>query len=182
MSATVEIPGLHVDTDGALDLRRISGITDAFDQYRIIIDYSAAAPYFKPPSMLEVDQEQEYAIVIGQIADRNVLLVAGVVGESQRAVIENSEEACRPAPVLDMRPAFSAGASDEEAGRRGNECFQILGQPIIRGFFVLDAAPVLMRAIACLRIFHRGREGQPRKCTAHLGFSVHNDSSVVDCP
>ena len=47
-----------------------------------------------------IHQEQEGLVVLGKVSGRDVLPVAGVVGERQRALVDRPDEAFRAAAVL----------------------------------------------------------------------------------
>jgi hypothetical protein len=71
-----------------------------------------AAPQLDALAAREIDQEQIGAVVLGQVSKCDVLPVAAIVGEAERALVDNLDEAFRPAAMLDVRRAI---------GRRGAE-------------------------------------------------------------
>ena len=62
-----------------------------------------------------VHQEQERPVVLRQVAERDVLAVAAVIGKAERPLVDRAEEALRPAAVLGVR--LSGGAGGREIGR-----------------------------------------------------------------
>src|SRR5262249_28605087 len=71
------------------------------EQCRIVLDDAGTAPDLYPPPLGIVHQEEEGAVVAGEVAGGDVLPVAAVVGEGQRLVVEHVDEALRPAAMLD---------------------------------------------------------------------------------
>lgn len=155
MLAAIQVPGLHPDPDDALGPGRITRVGNALKQRRIIIYDHTATPHLQASAALVVDEEQQHTVVLGQIADGDVLPVAGIVRESERPIIQHLEKARRPPAMLHMRPAIAAGRGDEETIGGSDERHKIVVQPIVRRFPSLDAQTVLTCAIARLRRLDR---------------------------
>ena len=79
-----------------------------------------------PAARGEVEQEQIGAIVLGEVADGDVLAVTGVIGEAERPVVEHLDESLRAAAVLNVGRAGGRDGCQErgvetcdEAGKLG---------------------------------------------------------------
>ena len=64
--------------------------------------------------------------VFGQVALRDVLPVAAVIGERQRGLVQNLDEALRPAAMLDVGLAVRAGGREIQAVGLGEERRELL--------------------------------------------------------
>lgn len=172
MLVAVEVPGLDIDADDALDLRRIIRIADLPKKRRVVIDDAGAAPDFQPPAAFVVDDEQQNPIVFRQIPDRDVLLVAGKIGEGQRAIVEHLEKARRSAAVLDVRPAIAARGADEETVGGADIGGKIVVETITRRFSVFSSLAQLAAAVVRLRRFDGRRERQLGECAGHQALPL----------
>ena len=105
MLGAIDVPGVDAKQDGALGPRPVSGVGQPGEQLRIVLDHARATPDFDAAAVGEIEQEQKSAVVLRKIAQRDVLPVAGVVGEAERPVVEHLDEALRPAAVLDVGSA-----------------------------------------------------------------------------
>src|SRR5262245_37741334 len=92
-----------------------------------------------------VHQDQRRAIVAGQIANADVLTIAAIVGESQRLLIHDLEEAARTAPMLDVGPTRLRNRRHVEAVAIGNERRFVLSE-MIELAVPLEVLPDAIRA------------------------------------
>jgi len=88
MLSAIEVPSLHHDPNDSLDFAGVIRIAHALKQCRTIIDDRCTPPNFQTPAAFVTDQKQKNAIVFRKITDRDVLHIAGVIGEGKRAIIE----------------------------------------------------------------------------------------------
>jgi hypothetical protein len=66
----IEIPRQEIDTNDTFDPGGISGIAHPFDQGWIAVEHRTATPKLQATAALIIDQEEQDAIVLGQISDR----------------------------------------------------------------------------------------------------------------
>ena len=68
-----------------------------------------------------VHEEQSHAIIIGKIAQRDILPIAAEIGKAQCLLIENPNKARRAAAMLDVGPARFADGRQINAVTSGDE-------------------------------------------------------------
>jgi hypothetical protein len=96
--------------------------------------------------------------IFREIALRDVLPVAAVIGEGQRGLVQNFHKTFRAAAMLDIGLAVGAGGCEIEAVGLRQECRQILidlGAPAATFF---DMRVAVARSLAGLDFLHRGGE------------------------
>src|SRR6266540_7443549 len=77
--------------------------------------YSCAAPELEPACLRIIHQKQKRTLVLGEVANADVLLVAGIVGEGHGALVEHFQESAVPSAVLDVR--LTVGGRCRKIGR-----------------------------------------------------------------
>ncbi len=102
-----------------------------------------------------IHQEERDAVVGGEVAGGDVLLVAGEVGEGEGAAVEDMQEAGGAAAVLNVRPAVFGDGTEIEAVAGGDElllevaeCFVARtegGKALVLGAGVM----LLLQALGC---------------------------------
>jgi len=92
----------------------VAGIREANKEVRLARN-SCAAPQLEPPRVCIVHKEQKRALVLGKVADADVLLVADIFGKSNGAFIQHFQETRGPSAVLDV--GLAIGARGGEIGR-----------------------------------------------------------------
>jgi hypothetical protein len=93
------------------------------------------------------------------------LPVALEIDEAEAALVENTEEARRPAAVLDIGLAVPARRGEKEAVARGDEGREIRRDPVAAGIDGLEIAVAGAGAEAALGLLDRrgeGEAGEPR--------------------
>jgi hypothetical protein len=90
------------------------------------------------------------AIVGCEVADADILTVAAKVGNRQRPVVENADEAGRPATVLDVGPAALRYGRHVEAVALGDERLFCFGKAV-RGPVAFETAPIFAAPVRFLR-------------------------------
>ena len=85
-------------------------------QAAIVLDQLSFAPDFHPLPLRMVDREEDGLGVLREIAEGDVLLVAGIVGESEGVPVEGMNEPLRPAAMLHIGPAGFRSGGDEDRG------------------------------------------------------------------
>src|ERR1700722_1660810 len=110
----IEIPGNHINADGALDLCWVIRILDAIEKRRVIVDHDAMSPDFQASTAFIIDQEKDNTVIFHEIAGRDVLFVSSIIGESECVVVEYFEKARRSAAMLHVRPSLAVGGADEK--------------------------------------------------------------------
>src|SRR5262245_40539985 len=113
MGGAVNVPGFDREQDNAFGKRLIALVEKALDQSRVIFDHAGLAPDLDALTSRGVEQEQKGAVVLGQIGERDVLPVAAIIGKAERFVVDDLDEAFRPAAVLNIRRAVSSGRGDK---------------------------------------------------------------------
>lgn len=124
----------------------------------VVLDHACLAPDLHPAAMGIVHHEDVGLGILGEIALRQVLLVAGIVGKSERLLVQHFQKALRTTAVLDIGLAIRRGSGEIEAvglGEEGLEVFIDLGAPAA----LLDPAISLSRTLARLDRLHRGGKG-----------------------
>src|SRR4030081_3117336 len=129
-----------------------------------------------------VHQENVGLGVFGKIALRDVLAVAAVIGERQRVVVQNLDEAFWPAAMLDIGLSVCGGGCQKHAvlsRQKRGELIVDFGAPAA---VLLDAGIGAARSLACLNsldgrgerqdagksvnVWHRGIPWKPRRRNA----------------
>ena len=110
----IDVPGLEREHDRALRPRPVGRVDQPLHQLRIVLDHPRAAPQLHPLLGGEVQDEDVRLVVLLEMTERDVLAIAGEVGEGQRLGADRLQEARRPAAMLDIGPAVGAGRGEEE--------------------------------------------------------------------
>ena len=74
-----------------------------------------------------MQDEDVGAVVFLEMAQGDVLPVAGEVGEGEHVAADRLQEACRSAAMLDIRSAVGAGRGKEEGVDGGQELPEVVG-------------------------------------------------------
>ena len=159
--------------NAALDACVVGLVAQARDRLRLAlqIDDPRTAEDLQAPPVGIVDQEQRDAVVGHQIADRHVLAVAAVIGEAERAVVEQLEKAGRSAAVLDVGPAgFRNGCHVEAVARRDERALAFAETVLRRRIWLFEALIRAARALPLLHGLDGRREHQFREAVRHRCF------------
>jgi hypothetical protein len=126
------IPGGNRKQDHLLGARFVTIWHQLRDQPNITLDDASLALYLDALAIGIVDQEQMRLGAVGKIALRNVLPVAGEIGESDRLIIHHSQESGRPTAVLDIGLAVCVDGREKDADLCRDEAGKVvrdLGSP-----------------------------------------------------
>src|ERR1700722_10450216 len=118
------------------------------------------------PAVGIVHQDQRGAVICRKIAGADVLAIAAEVGDRQRLLVEDADEAGRPAAVLDIGPAALRDGRHIEAVAFGDERDFGWSEPI-EGAVAVETRPEFAAAIGLLRGAHAGRRGDIEKSIRH---------------
>ena len=99
-------------------------------RHRIVFHHARASPDLDPPPRGEIEQEQIGAVVVGKIADGDVLPVAGIIGNAQRPLVEHLDEALGAAAMLDIGRAGCGDRGQERGVEAGDEGRELRGNPV----------------------------------------------------
>src|SRR5215471_1105470 len=127
VTRAVDVPGGHVEEDDPLGPPFRFWRQKPLDERRVVLDHTRATPDLDPALPRVVHEEQEGAIVLRQIAERDVLPVASEVDEAERLVVEDAEKSRGAAAMLDIRLPIRAGGSKIETVTLGQEGRQLGG-------------------------------------------------------
>src|SRR6185437_16021963 len=123
----IDVPRFEREHDGALWLRLVGRIDQPLHQLEIAFDHARAAPQLHALPGGEMQDEDLGAVVLLEMAERDVLAVAEKVGEGERMAADRLEEAGRPAAMLDIGPPVGARGREEEGVDDRQELPQIVG-------------------------------------------------------
>ena len=116
--------------------------------------------------MLVVHEEEHGTRVLGQIAGGDVLPVAGEIGEGERRLVNDAQEAGRSAAMLDVRlPVLARGRKVERPHARDELCEDSIDLRVPAAILV-ETRIGGARAATLLNGLHRGREGDV--CRGHV--------------
>ena len=121
----VGVPGLDLEQDHLLGARLVALGPEAREQRGIVLHHAGAAPQLHAPALRVVHDEDEGLGVLGQVAGGDVLAVALEVGEAQRVLVEDAQEARRAAAMLHVGLAVGAGGGEIERAHLGQEAGEI---------------------------------------------------------
>ena len=94
--------------------------------FRVVtFDNAPATPQFNAHEIGVVHQEDERPRIFGEVAERDVLAVAPVVGEAQRLAVQDFEESSWAAAMLDVGLAIRARRAEIERPHVGDEMRQL---------------------------------------------------------
>src|SRR3954468_2109423 len=105
----VGVPRLEREHDRALRPCPVGRGAQPLHQLRVALDDAGATPQLHALLGGEVQDEDVRPVVLLEMPERDVLAVAGVVGEGQRVRADRLQEARRPASMLDVGPAVGTG-------------------------------------------------------------------------
>ena len=120
----------------------VSRRQQALDEIGVVLHHLGRAPDLDAAAVGVVDQEQEGAAVLLQIAERDVLPVAAQIGKAQRPLVQDLEEALRAAAVLDVGLSLAIGRGHKDACLGSDEGGEV------RRHGRLPAAALLHAAVA----------------------------------
>ena len=163
----VHVPRLHLEDDRPLDLAGIAGVSQGLDQPGIPLDHPSRAPDLDPPPLGVVHQEEERPRVLREVAQRDVLAVAAEVGEGERPLVQDLQEAGRAAPVLDVRLALGVRRPEVEHVEAGEERLQLRRDGRLPAGAPLHAGVGGTGALLHLDGLHGGREGHVAGIPSH---------------
>src|ERR1700733_2057296 len=89
-----------------------------------------AAQNLQPHLRCIIHQEQRHAVVVPEIADADVLLVAPQIGEAQRLIVDDAQKTLLPAAILDIWPSRLAHRGPIKAVARGDKLLLARPQPV----------------------------------------------------
>src|SRR6476646_12250385 len=127
MLRAIPVPCQHGKYDRVLYPARARGGHQARNELGVV-RHLGSTPQFEPARIGVVHQKQKRALVLGEMTYADELLVAGVVQERQRMVIEYLEKARWTAAVLHIR--LTIGTRRCQIGRvaLGDERHHIRGK------------------------------------------------------
>src|SRR5579872_7404819 len=108
--------------------------------------------------MRPIHQEHMHAVVLGEVADAEVLPVAREVREGEGALVEYAEESRRAAAMLHIGPALAARCGHEEAVAFADIADELGRERVARGRMVFQSLRIGARAVPALRLLDGGRE------------------------
>src|SRR5260221_1056148 len=152
--AAVAVPGFEREHDRAPRLGLVGRVDQPLHQLDIALDRPRAAPQLHALLGGEVGDEDVRAVVLLEMTERDVLPVAGEIGEGQRLRADGLEESRRAAAMLDIGPSVGARGRQEEGVDDCEEGAQIVGD-LPCPLAVLECRP---RSEARLLRLDRGRE------------------------
>src|SRR5262249_31751587 len=159
MLRAIGVPGVNGEQDHLLGTRLVALWHQPRDQIRVAFDDPRLAPDLYAGTLRVVDQEQVGFGIVGEIALRNVLPVAGEIDEGDRLVVEHTQETRWPATVLDIGLSVRAGGGEKDTRLRRDEDAQIGCDPGLPRAVLLHPPIGPARAFAGLHRFDRCREG-----------------------
>src|SRR5262245_23830358 len=113
MLRAVFVPGKKANDDGALHLAPISRHGQLGQYLRSLVD-GCGAPDLDTAPRGVVDEKDMHTIVLGEIAECDVLPIAGKISERQRRVIEYPQKSRRAAAMLNVGLTVGARCRQEE--------------------------------------------------------------------
>ena len=85
----IHVPRIDREQNRPLDLAGVRRVAELRLQRRIAFDPPDGAPYFHPPTVRVVHQEEERLWILGQVAQGDVLAVAAEVAEPHGVVVKH---------------------------------------------------------------------------------------------
>src|SRR5262245_197609 len=163
---TARCPGLELVQDRGLGARSIVVRKQTRDQLRVVLDHAGSAPDLHPSAILVVHEEEHGARVLGEIAGADILPVAGEIGESERRLVDDAQEARRSAAVLDVRLAVLARGRQVERPEARHELGENGVDLRLPASILLETRIGAARPAALLNGLYRRREGDV--CGGHV--------------
>jgi len=168
---TVPIKPLYMDEDDPLDDVRLVLSAEGFEECRrffiVLVDLDSSEN-FETGLVGVVHEEEGYAIVMLEVAEADVLLVAAEVREANQGRVDHMNEAFGTAAVLHIWPAGLADGRHVEAIAAEEEVLLCRAEDVVtlrRGFFhVLVLTPA---AVFLLVFFDARSESQFLEATTH---------------
>ena len=91
----------------------------------VVFHDARLAPDLDAPAVRVVDQKEIGLGIVGKIALRDELPVAGEVGEGDGLLVEHAEEPGRPAAMLDVGLAVAVRGGEKDARLRFDESLKV---------------------------------------------------------
>ena len=121
----VGVPGLDLEQDDLLGAGFVALGPEAGKQRRIVGHDTRAAPQLDAAALRVVHHEDVGAWIVGEVAGGDVLPVALVVGESQRVLVDDAQEARRAAAMLHVGLALGVGGGEIERTHLAQEAREV---------------------------------------------------------
>ena len=164
------IPVECVETEHECAFRpaAIAGRRDRLRQLRIIGEALrlGMGENLQPPAVRVIHQDQRDARIGGEIAEADILPIAGEIRERQRPVVDHAQEAARAAAMLDVRPAGLRDARHVEAVAFGDKGHLVVGEAVERAV-AFEILPQMRAGILRLRRLDAGRDRDVQKSVRH---------------
>ena len=164
----VPVERLQMQHEGAFDFRLIAGQRQLRCQRRVRgeIPHLHVCQDLQSRAVRVINHDQGDAIIGGHVAEADILQIAAKIRERQRLVVEDFDEARRPAAVLHIRPAALGDRSHVEAVARFDERHLVLGETV-EGPVAFEILPHLAGAIGRLRRLHARRGDNVEEFVGH---------------
>ena len=91
------------------------------------------SPNLYATSVCIIDQKQVGLGIVGEVALRDILPIAGKIDKADRPIVEHPQEAGRPAAVLDVRLSLRAGGGEKDTRLRADEGRKVRSDPGLPG-------------------------------------------------
>ena len=159
MLRAIGVPGRDLEQDHLLGPRLVALRHQRSHQRRIVLDDARLAPDLDPAAMRIIHDEDVRLGVFRQIALRDELPVAAVIGERQRVLVQHFDKALRAAAMLDVGLPVGVGGREIKAVGLRQERREVvvdLGAPAA---VFLDMGVAVARSLAGLDRLHRRGEG-----------------------
>src|SRR5262245_38618666 len=137
-----------------LDEGPIAWVLEARKELRFARYHPCAAPQLETPCRSIVHKEQKRALVLGEIADADVLLVARVIGKGDGVLIEHFQEPNEPSAVLDVGLTVGARSRKINGVSLANESNNLRGKLVRKASRASPTRIRVPRAAARLRGAH----------------------------
>src|SRR5882757_10047442 len=121
----IGVPGCHLNQERLFGPRPIALGHELRDQGAVTFDHPSLAPDLHPLAVRIVDQEQVDLGIVGKVALRDILPVAGEVCERDGVLVKYAQETRRSAAMLDIGLAVGVDGREEDAGLCRDELREI---------------------------------------------------------
>jgi hypothetical protein len=166
----VPVEGFDVNEDSPLGWGLFPGNFELADQplgFRGALVNPGAAQDLEPGLVRVVHKEEGDAVVMLQVSNADVLLVAAQVGEANGALVEDVEKAFLASAVLDVRPTGFGRRGHVEAIALLQELLFVGAKAVAQIVGLFDAFIEVAAAVQALLFLDEGSKSEFGETSAH---------------
>ena len=182
MLRAIPVEAFHLDDEAPLHLRRVVVVFQTGQQFGLVQPNGAhPAQHFQAGAIRVVHKKQRHAVLAAEVTAADVLAVAGVVGETDRALVHHLHESRGTTAVLHVRPAGLAHTRHVKAVPGGDEGRLAGAQPVVVVLAPVHTGITGAAAFLLLDSPNNGGEGDLGEFVGHAAVLLGRPGRRLGC-